>query len=119
MQLNPITRFKYYLLPPLVGLLSILLSSSLLKIQSCFTNSALFLPFKFTCSLKDNGLNPLHIGGGPITRAKAKRMKEALNGLIEDVWAKQMTIETDLGLERSTRLITLVQALNGPNQLFT
>jgi hypothetical protein len=28
---------------------------------------------------------PLHILEGPITRAKAKKIKEALNGLIEDI----------------------------------
>lgn len=31
--------------------------------------------------------DPLSIDGGPMTRAKAKRMKEALNGLIQDIWA--------------------------------
>ena len=28
----------------------------------------------------------LHIHGGPITRAKAKKMQAALNGLIEKIW---------------------------------
>ena len=32
---------------------------------------------------------PLYILGGPITRAKAKRMKEALTLLIEGIWREQ------------------------------
>ena len=33
--------------------------------------------------------DPLSLQGGPITRAKAKKMRETLNGLIEDIQAKQ------------------------------
>ena len=33
--------------------------------------------------------DPLYIPGGPITRAKAKRKKEALTLLIEGIWRKQ------------------------------
>eukprot|EP00257_Ricinus_communis_P016673 XP_015574920.1 uncharacterized protein LOC107261271 [Ricinus communis] len=32
--------------------------------------------------------DPLHIQSGPITRSKAKCIKETLNGLIQDIWAK-------------------------------
>jgi len=56
--------------------------------------------------------DPLFIGGGPITRAKAKRMKEALNGLIQAVWAKQPTIGAELGLEESIGVINLIEAFN-------
>ena len=38
--------------------------------------------------------DPLHIRGGPITRLLAKRMQEALSGLIEDVWAKTFASST-------------------------
>ncbi|KAK2662061.1 hypothetical protein Ddye_000635 [Dipteronia dyeriana] len=31
--------------------------------------------------------DPLHVPVGPITRARAKRFKEALNDLIQDTWA--------------------------------
>ena len=34
--------------------------------------------------------DPLLIPSGPITRARAKRFKEALNGLTKDIWAKQI-----------------------------
>ena len=33
--------------------------------------------------------DPLHVPVGPITRARSKRIKESLNGLILDIWAKQ------------------------------
>ena len=32
--------------------------------------------------------DPLLIPSGPITRARTKRFKEVLNGLIKDIWAK-------------------------------
>ena len=35
--------------------------------------------------------DPLQIPSRPITRARAKRFKEALNRLIQDMWAKQMS----------------------------
>ena len=35
--------------------------------------------------------DPLHIQEGPITRERSKKMKKALNGLIEDVRAKTLT----------------------------
>ena len=34
----------------------------------------------------------LLIPSGPITRARAKRFKEALNGLIKDIWAKSLQL---------------------------
>ena len=56
--------------------------------------------------------DPLHINGGPITRARAKKMQEALNGLIQDIWASSATskgIHEDLGLERNQRLVNIIQ----------
>ena len=38
----------------------------------------------------------LLIPSGPITRAQVKRFKEALNGLIKDIWAKQMGQESTI-----------------------
>ena len=37
--------------------------------------------------------DPLHIRVGPIIRSRAKRMQEALNGLIEDVRAKTLACQ--------------------------
>ena len=31
--------------------------------------------------------DPLHVSVGPITRARSKKIKEALNGLIQEIWA--------------------------------
>ena len=37
---------------------------------------------------KSKPMDPLSINGGPMTRVRAKRMKEALNGLVQDIWAR-------------------------------
>ena len=37
----------------------------------------------------------------PIIRVRAKRFKEVLNGLIQDMWAKQMGQESSISKERS------------------
>ena len=34
----------------------------------------------------------MKISSGPITRARSKSIKEALNGLVQEAWTKQMTI---------------------------
>ena len=42
--------------------------------------------------------DPLYIHGGPMTRAKAKRMKESLNGLIKkEAWANLEESQKQLG----------------------
>lgn len=41
-------------------------------------------------SMRGTSGDPLCIHGGPITRVKAKKMWEVLNGLVEDIWAKIM-----------------------------
>ena len=33
-------------------------------------------------------MDPLSFSGGPMTRGRAKRMKEALNGLVQDIWPR-------------------------------
>ena len=38
--------------------------------------------------------DPLMIPSGPFTRARAKSFKEALNGLIKDIWAKHLGQES-------------------------
>ena len=40
--------------------------------------------------------DPLLIPSGPITRARAKGFKEALNGLIKDIWAKHLGQESTI-----------------------
>uniref|UniRef100_A0A2N9HB58 Reverse transcriptase domain-containing protein n=1 Tax=Fagus sylvatica TaxID=28930 RepID=A0A2N9HB58_FAGSY len=41
--------------------------------------------------------DPLHVLVGPITRARSKKIKEALNGLIQDIWADSTTGHSKLG----------------------
>ncbi|GKV10849.1 hypothetical protein SLEP1_g22159 [Rubroshorea leprosula] len=37
-------------------------------------------------SISNTSRDPLHIPRGPVTRARARKMREALNGLIEQIW---------------------------------
>ena len=39
--------------------------------------------------------DPLHVLVGPITRARSKKIKEALNGLIQEIWTN-----SNIGLSR-------------------
>ena len=60
-------------------------------------------------ALKD----PLHVPVGPITRARSKRIKESLNGLILDIWAEQASRSPPsmkLGFKEDQALINLIQA---------
>jgi hypothetical protein len=54
---------------------------------------------------------------GPVTRARAKKFKDVLNGLIQELWAQANSlrpIEHDpLGQQR---IITLIQVLEGSGQ---
>ncbi|XP_038979001.1 LOW QUALITY PROTEIN: uncharacterized protein LOC120109324 [Phoenix dactylifera] len=59
--------------------------------------------------------DPLQTGGGPITRSKAKRMKEALNGLIEEAWNQQEAIGVDLDVKIACGLVNMIHAIIRPN----
>ncbi|KAH9686162.1 Endonuclease [Citrus sinensis] len=58
--------------------------------------------------------DPLHIHGGPITRARAKKMQAALNGLIEKIWI-EITIQDarhhELGLKRRQGIVGIIQVI--------
>ena len=62
-------------------------------------------------SLKD----PLHVPVRSITRAKSKMIKEALSGLIQEIWADSKTGHSNLGLKEDERVINLIQAIGGAN----
>lgn len=49
---------------------------------------------------------PLQIPSGPITRAglKPKRIKEVLNALVQDIWAKQNSLHSEFELNYVLRL---------------
>lgn len=62
--------------------------------------------------------DPLHIHGGPITRARAKNMQATLNGLIEKIWienAIQDARHHELGLERRQCIVGIIQAIGQQN----
>ncbi|KAH9792628.1 Endonuclease [Citrus sinensis] len=62
--------------------------------------------------------DPLHIHGGPITRARAKNMQATLNGLIEKIWienAIQDARHHELGLKRRQGIVGIIQVIGQPN----
>ena len=61
-----------------------------------------------------NSNEPLQIPSGPITRARAKRIKEALNGLVQEVLKKQMAFGSTNENEDSMDVINLIWAEDGP-----
>jgi hypothetical protein len=54
--------------------------------------------------------DPLHVPVGPITRARFKQIKEALNGLIQDIWADSTMGHSKLGPKEDEGVINLIQA---------
>ena len=57
--------------------------------------------------------NPLHVPVGSITRARSKKIKEALNGLIQEILADSNTGHSKLGPKEDEGLINLIQAIEG------
>jgi hypothetical protein len=41
--------------------------------------------------------DPLHVLVGPITRVRSNKIKEALNGLIQEIWGDSKTGHSKLG----------------------
>ena len=62
--------------------------------------------------------DPLHIHGGPITKARAKNMQAALNGLIEKIWIEneiQDARHYKLGLKGRQGIVGIIQVIGQPN----
>ena len=57
--------------------------------------------------------DPLHVPVGPITKARSKKIKEVLNGLIQEIWADSNTGHSKLGLMEDEGVINLIQAIEG------
>ena len=57
--------------------------------------------------------DPLHVPVGPITRARSKKIKEVLNGLIQDIWADSTMGHSKLGPKEDEGVINLIQAADG------
>ena len=53
--------------------------------------------------------DPLHVPVGPIT--KAKKIKEALNGLIQEIWADSNAGHSKFGPKEDEGVINLIQAI--------
>ena len=57
--------------------------------------------------------DPLHVPVGPTTRTRSKKIKEALNGLIQDIWADSTMGHSKLGPKEDEGVINLIQAADG------
>jgi hypothetical protein len=56
----------------------------------------------------------MHLGRGPVMRVRAKKFKDVLNGLIQELWAQANSlrpIEHDPQWQQ--RIVTLIQVLEG------
>ncbi len=60
-----------------------------------------------------NSKDPLQGIGGPMTRARAKQMKEALYGLVMEIQEKEAALEDS---KASPRLITYLYIVNAEEQ---
>jgi len=57
--------------------------------------------------------DPLHVSVGPITRARSKKIKEVLNGLIEEICGDSKTEHSKLGPKEDEGIINLIQIIDG------
>jgi hypothetical protein len=57
----------------------------------------------------------LHVLVGPITRVRFKKIKEALNGLIQEIWGDSKTGHSKLGPKEDEDVVNLIQAIDGAN----
>ena len=57
--------------------------------------------------------DPLHVPVGPIIRARSKKIKEALNGLVQEIWADSNGGHSKLGPKEDEGVINLIQAIEG------
>ena len=55
----------------------------------------------------------MHVPVGPITKARSKKIKEALNGLIQEIWVDSKAAHSKLGPKEDESVINLIQAIEG------
>ena len=55
----------------------------------------------------------MHVPVGPITRAGSKKIKETLNGLIQEILADSNTGHSKLSPKEDDGVINLIQAIEG------
>ena len=56
--------------------------------------------------------DPLHFPVGPITKARSKKIKEALNGLIQEIWVDSNTRFSKLGPKEDEGIMNFIQAID-------
>ena len=61
--------------------------------------------------------DPLHVLVGPITSARSKKIKEALNGLIQEIWVDSNAGHSKLGTKEDEGVINLIKAIEGWSSL--
>ena len=61
--------------------------------------------------------DPLHVPVRPITRARSKKINEALDVLIQEIWADSNAGHSKLGLKEDEGVINLIQAIKGWSSL--
>ena len=57
--------------------------------------------------------DPLHVPVEPITKARSKKIKEALNELIQEIWVDSNTEHSKLGPKEDECVINLIQVIEG------
>ena len=57
--------------------------------------------------------DPLHVPVGPITRARSKKINEALDVLIQEIWADSNAGHSTLGPMEDEGILNLIQAIKG------
>ena len=55
----------------------------------------------------------MHVPLGPITKARSRKIKDTLNGLIQEIWADSNTGHSKLGPKEDEGVINLIQAIEG------
>ncbi|GKV23267.1 hypothetical protein SLEP1_g33016 [Rubroshorea leprosula] len=60
-------------------------------------------------SISTTSCDPLHTQGGPITQARANKMREALNGLIEQIWVENNIQQANRSLDDYQGMINIIQ----------
>ena len=55
----------------------------------------------------------LHVPVEPITKIRSKKIKEALNGLIQEIWANSKAGHSKLGPKKDEGVINLIQTIEG------
>ena len=57
--------------------------------------------------------DPLYVPVGPITKARSKKIKEAINGLIQEIWVNSNVGHSKLGPKEDDGVINLIEAIEG------